>query len=58
VRAKGEHEGLSYIVRWNGSWPGSTSTSYGAFLYQALHRTVRMVEAWAEQREKDEAPRN
>lgn len=54
VRAKGESEGLSYLVKWQGSWPNANTQSYGAFLYQALHRTVRMVEAWHAQREADE----
>jgi hypothetical protein len=39
-------EGLAYITTWKGSWPNSVAISYAAFLYQACHRTVRMVEAW------------
>jgi hypothetical protein len=39
-------DGLAYIAKWTGSWPNSMVLSYGAFLYQACHRCVRMVEAW------------
>lgn len=58
VRAKGEDEGMAYVVKWSGAWPNSQVVSYGAFLYQATHRAVRMVEAWHAQREQDEAPRH
>lgn len=55
ARAMGEHEALSYCTRWQGSWPNSTSMTYGAFLYAACHRCVRMVEAWHLDRERQEA---
>lgn len=41
-----ERDGLAYVARWQGSWPNAISVSYGAFLYAACHRCVRMVEAW------------
>jgi len=41
-----ERDGLAYVARWSGAWPNSVSISYGAFLYAACHRCVRMVEAW------------
>jgi len=58
VRAKGEHEVMSYSNKYEATWPNAVSISYGAFLYQCCHRVVRMVEAWHRQRELDEAPRN
>lgn len=44
--ANGGSDGLAYIAKWQGSWPNSVAVSYGAFLYAACHRCVRMVEAW------------
>lgn len=41
-----ERDGLAYVARWEGSWPNAIAVSYGAFLFQACHRCVRMVEAW------------
>lgn len=38
--------GMAYVSKWSGSWPNSQVVTYGAFLYQACHRCVRMVEAW------------
>lgn len=49
-------DGLAYIVKWQGSWPNSMAVSYGAFLYQACHRAVRMVEAWYQTRRVEERP--
>lgn len=54
VRAKGEHELVSYSNKYSATWPNSVAISYGAFLYQCCHRVVRMVEAWHAQRELDE----
>jgi hypothetical protein len=39
-------DGLAYVAKWQGSWPNSVAISYGAFLFAACHRCVRMVEAW------------
>jgi hypothetical protein len=55
ARALGEHEAIAYCARYQGSWPNSTATSYGAFMYQCCHRVCRMVEAWHAQREVDES---
>lgn len=49
-------DGLAYIAKWSGSWPNSMAVSYGAFLYQACHRCVRMVEAWYQCRKVEERP--
>jgi hypothetical protein len=49
-------DGLVYIARWTGSWPNSMVVSYGAFMYQACHRCVRMVEAWYQCRQVEERP--
>lgn len=49
-------DGLAYVVKWQGSWPNSMAVSYGAFLYQACHRAVRMVEAWYQTRRIEERP--
>lgn len=49
-------DGLAYIARWAGSWPNSVAVSYGAFLYAACHRCVRMVEAWAASIAQEERP--
>jgi hypothetical protein len=49
-------DGLAYIAKWEGSWPNSIAVSYGAFLYQACHRCVRMVEAWYQVRKVEERP--
>jgi len=47
-------DGLAYIAKWQGSWPNSMVVSYGAFLYQACHRAVRMVEAWYQTKRVEE----
>lgn len=52
-----ESDGLAYIARWQGSWPNSVAVSYGAFLYQACHRCVRMVEAWQADKEVERQAR-
>lgn len=52
-------DGLAYVVKYQGAWPNAVAVSYGAFLYQACHRAVRMVEAWYQTRrieESHEAP--
>jgi hypothetical protein len=49
-------DGLAYIAKWSGSWPNSMVVSYGAFLYQACHRCVRMVEAWYQVKRIEERP--
>jgi hypothetical protein len=49
-------DGLAYIAKWQGSWPNSITVSYGAFLYAACHRCVRMVEAWYQCRRVEERP--
>lgn len=48
------NDGLAYIAKWSGSWPNSMVVSYGAFLYQACHRCVRMVEAWHQTKQEQE----
>jgi hypothetical protein len=48
-------DGLAYIAKWQGSWPNSMAVSYGAFLYAACHRCVRMVEAWYQCKKLEEA---
>jgi hypothetical protein len=50
-------DGLAYVAKWTGSWPNSVAISYGAFLYQACHRCVRMVEAWYQTKKVEEALR-
>lgn len=49
-------DGLAYIAKWQGSWPNSVAVSYGAFLYSACHRCVRMVEAWYQTKRIEERP--
>lgn len=49
-------DGLAYIAKWQGSWPNSVAVSYGAFLYAACHRCVRMVEAWYQCKRVEERP--
>lgn len=49
-------DGLAYIAKWQGSWPNSVAVSYGAFLYAACHRCVRMVEAWHKAKQDTSAP--
>jgi len=49
-------DGLAYIAKWAGSWPNSVAISYGAFLYAACHRCVRMVEAWYQTKRVEERP--
>lgn len=56
ARVKNRIEGLAYITCWRGSWPNAQVVSYGAFLYQACHRTVRMVEAWHQDQVAHPAP--
>lgn len=51
-----ESDGLAYVARWQGSWPNSIAVSYGAFLYAACHRCVRMVEAWHAAKLQEERP--
>lgn len=48
------NDGLAYVAKWSGSWPNAISVSYGAFLYAACHRCVRMVEAWNKAREEED----
>lgn len=55
--ADAKRDGLAYVAQWQGSWPNSVSVSYGAFLYAACHRCVRMVEAWHAAGEEEEAAR-
>lgn len=50
-------DGLAYIAKWQGSWPNSMVVSYGAFLYAACHRCVRMVEAWHDSKALEVAER-
>jgi hypothetical protein len=49
-------DGLAYIAKWQGSWPNSIAVSYGAFLFTACHRCVRMVEAWYQCKRIEERP--
>ncbi len=50
-------DGLAYIAKWQGSWPNSVAVSYGAFLFAACHRCVRMVEAWYASKREESAPK-
>lgn len=54
--ADSERDGLAYVSRWEGSWPNAVSVSYGAFLYAACHRCVRMVEAWHKALSEEQRP--
>ena len=51
-------DGIAYIARWQGTWPNAVAVSYGAFLYAACHRCVRMVEAWHATRAQEDATRH
>lgn len=50
-------DGLAYVSKWEGTWPNSMAVSYGAFLYQACHRCVRMTEAWYDDVQSVEHPK-
>lgn len=54
-RAKGEYESITLVSRYMSTWPNSQVTSFGAFFYGAVHRCVRMAEAWHAERERQEA---
>jgi len=55
AQAKGERDVMTYSNKYEATWPNAVAISYGAFMYQCCHRMVRMVEAWWQQRETDEA---
>lgn len=41
------HLGGRPVVSYEATWPNSQAQTFEAFLYAAMHRTSRMVEAWA-----------
>lgn len=57
ARAKGEHEVMSLVSRYQADWPNSVAVSFAAFQYACCHRLVRMVEAWHAAREEEERDR-